>query len=275
MSFKIIDTGGNGGFILRNTNGSGLFTITQNFITEQTQSSSPSYTTSSLVLNLDAYEYIGTGDWMDLTNNSNDATGVLTPTYQTLQSGSFYLSGGGIIETDNVESFSILDNPTLDNMSAISIEMWIKIDSVRGIESANMLFSKRDNNANGYVGFFTTSGYIFRIGTSSPTQLFWSTTPVTGSWQQIMITVGSSGGKVYRNGVEVQDSPLYVGNFGNINTAASLLIGDVNPYNSGLYGFSGNISIFRIYNRILSLSEIQQNYNSIKDRYVFIPVTIP
>jgi hypothetical protein len=268
MSLKIINTGGDGGLTITNTGGVGSFTLTQSVITEPTQSlPTSSYTTASLVLNLDAYEYIGSGNWLDLTDNSNDATIVQTPTYSTNESGSFDLNGGSITATGQVDSFSITDNSTLDNMSSISIEMWIKIDSIQGVGSANMLFSKRAVNTNGYVGFFTTAGYIFRIGTTSPTQLSWSTTPVTGSWQQIVITVGASGSKVYRNGVEVQDSPLYVGNFGNINTAANLLIGDVNPNNSGLYGFDGKVSVFRMYNTVLSPTDVEKNYNSIKNRY--------
>lgn len=268
MSLKIINTGGNGGLTIKNTGGVGSFILTQSIPTEQTGSeTTQSYTTGSLVLNLDAYSYIGSGNWLDLTDNSNDATLVQTPTFSTNESGSFDLNGGSITLTGQVDSFSISDNSTLDNMSAISIEMWMRIDTIQGVGSPNMLFSKRALNTNGYVGFFTNSSYTFRIGTTSPTQLSWVTSPTTGSWQQIVITVGSGGSKVYRNGIEVQDSPTYVGNFGNINTAANLVIGDINPNNSGIFGFDGKMSVFRMYNKILSSIEVQQNFDVIKNRY--------
>lgn len=268
MSLKIINTGDNGGLTIKNTGGVGSFTLIQNTTTTPIDSEpTASYSTGSLVLNLDAYEYAGSGNWLDLTNNSNDAILVQTPTFSTNESGSFDLNGGSITATGQVDSFSISDNSTLDEMTAISIEMWIKIDTIQGVGSPNMLFSKRALNTNGYVAFFTNSSYTFRIGTSSPTQLSWVTSPTTDSWQQIVITVGSSGSKVYRNGIEVQNSPTYVGNFGNINTVANLVIGDINPNNTGIFGFDGKISIFRMYNKILSPTEVQQNFDAIKNRY--------
>lgn len=231
------------------------------------QDSLPLYSTNGIILNLDAGEYIGNGNWLDLTVNGNDATSIQSPTYSTSQGGYFDLNGGSITATGQVDSFSVSDDSTLDTMTSMSIEMWINTDTIQGTTSPNLLFSKRSLTSNGYIGFFTSTGYTFRIGTSSPSQLSWVTTPITGSWQQIVITVGDVGSKVYRNGSEVQNSPSYFGNFANIDTNVSLLIGDVNPNATGVNGYDGKISVFRIYNRILTSSEILQNYNSIKDRY--------
>lgn len=230
----------------------------------------PSYVTTGLVLNLDAAEYGGSGNWLDLTSNGNDGTAVQSPTYFTSQSGYFDFNGGSITATGQVDSFSILDDSTLDTMNSMSIEMWINTDTVQGTTSPNLLFSKRSTTSNGYIGFFTSASYTFRIGTTSPTQLVWSVPPVTGSWQQLAITVGSGGSSVYRNGSLVQTSS-YTGNFGNINTGADLLIGDVNPNATGVNGYDGKVSVFRIYNRVLSSSEVLQNYDAIKDRYFTDP----
>lgn len=233
---------------------------------------SPLYTTNGLILNLDASGYIGNGNWLDLTVNGNDATSVQSPTYSSNQSGYFDFNGGSITATGQVDSFSISDDSTLDTMNSMSIEMWINTDSVQGLStSPNLLFSKRETTSNGYIGFFTSASYTFRIGTASPSQLTWSVPPVTGSWQQLVITVGSgSGGNVYRNGSLVQTS-TYTGSFGNINTNANLLIGDVNPNASGVYGYDGKISIVRVYNRVLSSADILQNYDAVKDRYFTTP----
>lgn len=233
-----------------------------------TDVSSPiEYSVSGLVLNLDASQYIGSGNWLDLTVNGNNAIAVQTPTYSSNQGGYFDFNGGSITATGQVDSFSISDNSTLDTMSSMSIEMWFNIDAVQGITNPNLLFSKRSLTSNGYIGFFTSGSYTFRIGTASPTQLSWSVPPTIGSWQQLVITIGSdSGGNIYRNGTLVQTS-AYTGNFGNINTGASLLIGDVNPNATGVNGFDGKISIFRIYNKVLSSTDVLQNYNSVKDRF--------
>jgi len=226
--------------------------------------------TAGLVLNLDAansssYGGIGTL-WSDLSPEGNNANMVNTPTFISIPEKYFTFDGGSITATGQVDSFSIPDSNSLDVLSSISIEMWIKINQVQGVGSANMLFSKRAANTNGYVGFFTNSAFVFRIGTSSPTQLSWSTTPSTGVWQQILITVGAGGSKIYQNGIEVVNS-AYVGNFANINTAANLLIGDVNPNNSSLFGYKGDMSIFRMYNTILSASDVVQNFDAVKNRY--------
>lgn len=226
--------------------------------------------TAGLILNLDAANdssYAGTGTlWGDLSSEGNNATMVNTPTFVTSPNRYFTFDGGSITATGQVDSFAINDDASLDTLSSLSIEMWLNINQVQGIGSANMLFSKRAVNTNGYVGFFTNNSFVFRIGTISPTQLLWSTTPSIGVWQQIVITVGSIGSKVYHNGIEVVDS-AYVGNFSNIDTNANLLIGDVNPNNSGLFGYKGDISVFRMYNTILSSSDVSQNYNAIINRY--------
>lgn len=226
--------------------------------------------TDGLVLNLDVWNldsYGGVGNtWFDISENTNNATKVQTPTFVDSTQKYFQLDGGSITATGQVDSFSILDNSTLDQINGITVEMWININSIQSVSGANMLFSKRTINTNGYVGFFTSSSYVFRIGTSSPSQLSWSTTPQTNVWQQLVITVGSGGSKIYHNSNEVVSS-IYTGNFGNINTSANLLIGDINPNNSGIFGFLGGISIFRMYDRVLDSSEVLWNYNINKEKF--------
>lgn len=264
MPITLSSTSKNGSLTISNVNNRfGGLTLVQ---------SNPSYVTDGLVLNLDAAQYGGSGNWLDLTVNGNDGTAVQTPTYSSNQSGYFDFDGGSITATGQVDSFSISDDSTLDTMNSMSIEMWINTDTVQGLStSPNLLFSKRETTSNGYIGFFTSASYTFRIGTASPTQLSWSVPPVTGSWQQLVITVGSgSGGNVYRNGSLVQTS-TYTGSFGNINTSANLLIGDVNPNATGVYGYDGKISVVRVYNRVLSSTEVLQNYDTIKDRYFTSP----
>lgn len=228
----------------------------------------PDIVTNSLILHLDAADkqsYAGSGNiWRDLIF-SNNATQVQSPTYSSNKQ--FDFDGGAITATGQVDSFSITDTAILDSMNAITFEMWIRISTVQGVGLANMLFSKRSVNTNGYVGFFTSSAFVFRVGTASPTQLSWSVTPTTSIWQQIIATVDSNGGNIYRNGIQVASDASYVGNFSNINTSANLVIGDVNPDNSGLFGFNGSMSIFKIYSRALSPIEVLTNYNSRKGRF--------
>jgi hypothetical protein len=216
--------------------------------------------TNNLVLNLDATDYSGSGNWLDTSGNNNDASLQGTPGYSSSQGGFFDL-----IPAEG-DFFSIVDSATLDSMTEITVEMWINIDTVNPA-GPNMLFSKRATTNDGYVGFFTTTGWTFRFGTGTGTGLTYSTAPSTGVWQQAAATIGSAGSKFYINGAEVTSS-VYTGNSANINTAAALDLFEVNPRPQvGPVRMDGKVSVFRIYSDTLSAAEVLQNYNTVAGRY--------
>ena len=216
--------------------------------------------TAGLVLSLDAADYSGSGDWLDETNNNNDAVAQGTPVYSSNDGGYFDL-----VRTDS-DWFSIADSDSLDTMTAITIEMWIRPDDNLDT-SPTMLLSKRSTVSDGYVGFFTTGGYTFRAGTGTGTGLTYGTGPTTGAWQQVVATIGASGSALYVNGIEVATS-VYTGDFGNIATTASLDIFQVNPRpQTGPRLFDGRVGIVRIYSTFLTDTDVQQNYDAIKSRY--------
>jgi hypothetical protein len=161
--------------------------------------------------------------------------------------------------------FSIADSATLDSMSSITVETWINIDTVAA--DPNMLLSKRTTASNGYVGFFTTTGWTFRFGTGAGTGLTYAAAPATGVWQQIVVTIGTGGSKFYINGVEVATS-AYTGDSNNVNTTAALDLFEVNPRpQTGPVRMDGKVSVFRIYSSVLSAAEVTQNYNAVAGRY--------
>lgn len=213
-----------------------------------------------LVLDLDAASYSGSGNWLDNTSNNNDAALQGSPVYNSASGGYFDLVPG------DSDWFSISDSLSLDAMSQISIQMWINIDTVNA-SGPNMLFSKRSTTSDGYVGFFTTTGWTFRFGTGTGTGLTYSSTPSTGSWQQIVATIGSSGSVMYINGSQVTSS-VYTGNSANINTNAALDLFQVNPRpQTGPVTMDGKTSIVKIYNGILTSSEVLDEFNNYKSRY--------
>jgi hypothetical protein len=216
--------------------------------------------TTNLVLNLDAADYSGSGNWLDSTDNNNDAVAQGTPVHSTSDGGYFDL-----VRTDG-DWFSIADSSSLDSLSAISIEMWIRPDDNLDT-SPTMLLSKRDVVSNGYVGFFTTGGYTFRAGTGTGTGLTYSTGPTVSAWQQVVATIGASGSVLFINGVQVTTN-AYTGNFANVDTTASLDLFQVNPRPQvGPRTFDGRVGIVRIYSTSLSGSEVAQNYDAVKSRY--------
>ena len=216
--------------------------------------------TTDLILDLNASNYSGIGDWQDATANNLDAVAVQTPTYSTNNGGYFDLNGGSITGSVGlVDSFEIADNSKLESgFAAVSFEIYFWIDTVQ-TPGANLMFDKRSATTNGFVGFFNNTGYNFRVGTASPSQITYTTTPVTNAWQHIIVTVSSGGSKIYLDGVEVASS-AYAGNFSAIDSPNSLRIGDVGFGNTGIFGLDGRIKIFRIYNKALTSSEVLAKY---------------
>ena len=229
-------------------------------------SPSPSPLSATVVLDLDASLYSGSGDWLDNSGNNNDAFLTGTPTYVASGGDYFDLDGGATSGPGTRDSFGVTDDTTLDTMSSISFEMWINIDTIQGTGSPNLLYGKRTSSSDGYIGFFTNTGYTFRAGTASPSQFSYSTTPTTGSWQHIIVTIGGSGSKMYINDTEVASSG-YTGNFGNIDTITTLRIGDISIGAVGVNAFDGKIGLFRIYDGILSSTDVTTRWNATKSRF--------
>lgn len=215
---------------------------------------------ATLVLELDANTYSGSGDWQDGTVNNNDAVLQGSPSWSSANSGYFDLVPG------DGDFFSISDASVLDSMSEMSVELWINIDTVSA-SGPNMLYSKRGTTSDGYVAFFSTTGWTFRFGTGTGTGLTYSSAPTTGSWQQIVATIGSAGSKLYINATEVASSG-YTGNSANINTSASLDLFNVNPRPQvGPVTMDGKVSIFKMYNGVLTPAEVTSEFDAYKSRY--------
>ena len=222
----------------------------------------PAPALATLVLGLDAVGYSGSGDWQDSTANNNDAVLQGSPAFVDAVGDGDYFD---LVPGDG-DFFTISDDSVLDSMTEISFLMWINIDAISS-SGPNMLFSKRSTISDGYVGFFTTTGWTFRFGTGTGTGLTYGTAPTTGVWQQIVVTIGSGGSKMYINNAEVVSS-AYTGTSANVNTAAALDLFEVNPRpQTGPVRMDGKVSVFEIYDGILTLAEVQSKYNNRKDRY--------
>lgn len=212
-----------------------------------------------LVMSLDAANYSGSGAWLDSTANSNDATLVGTPEY-TAAAPTFF----DLVPAEG-DFFTVADSATVDTMTEVSFEMWINIDTV--VANPNMLFSKRSTTSDGYVGFFTTTGWFFRFGTGVGTGLTYAAAPATGVWQHVVATIGSSGSVLYINGVSVAAS-AYTGDSTNVNTTAVLDLFEVNPRpQTGPVRMDGKVAVFNIYNGVLDSTTVAANYAAASTRF--------
>jgi hypothetical protein len=97
-----------------------------------------------------------------------------------------------------------------------------------------------------------------------------TTTMDTGKWMNVAYTIENSYLKLYKNGQLVFSNTVA----GLSGLCDQLWTGTFTPLYGGKY--NGRISNFQVYNRVLSASEIQENYTKTKARYYDIPdITLP
>jgi len=220
---------------------------------------SPKIITDGLVLYLDAANpksiVSGSTTWNDLTTNFNNGTLVNGPTYSLTNSGNIVFDG----TDDNIQ----LGNASkFISGSSITVDTWVK---------TNVTGSYKKIFFTGNQGTQTINGVYLSIG-PSPFQTFFgvkTTTAVTATYTTNIstntytnLTGTYDGTNVYLfvNGVLVAQQPQT----GNINSSG---IARISGYDNNTENWDGNIASFKIYNRTLSTLEIQQNYNTLKNRF--------
>jgi len=216
--------------------------------------------TNGLVLYLDAanlvsYPQSGT-TWYDMSGNNNNATLSNSPVYLNNQQNAYFTF-------DGVDDYAtIAYNST--TMSGWSSQQTICIWMYHNISSG-----RRNpwNQAYGGYGTWTheqggsINYYYGNAGTNAqPYTALSSATVTKNEWNCMCVTRDTTSVKWYRNGVlsASQSNP-----YGILSaTTANVTIGN------GYAGYwIGNISNVTAYNRALTASEIQQNFNAQRNRF--------
>jgi hypothetical protein len=218
----------------------------------------PKLVTNGLVFCVDAADknsYIGSGTtWTDVSGNAYNGTLTNGPTFN----GS---NGGGIV-FDGVDDYADFGN-VLASLTNLSLECFVKFGTQS--TSFNGIISKTLSNADGYEirtsngATSTTTIVEFRYVGDSASIGFGTLT--NGIWYHLVATGANGSQKTYINGVQAGSNTIALSPSANSN---SLVIGKL-AY-AGLYA-NMTMGCARIYNRALTASEIQQNYNSTKPRF--------
>ena len=227
----------------------------------------PTYVQSGLVFNLDATNYSGSGNWIDLTGNGGDAT---------LTNGmSFDAANGGSFAIDGADDFAQFPSTALvGGNGAFTNEFWFKWSGASGPQ---VIFGYGNDTGPNAVNVSTVTNNKFRFEFGSGAGIADSTTTInTGTWYHAAVAYDQSSVKVYINGVleattahSSANVPLsgYGGENGSIGALFSTW-GNVSANGTRRYGtFGGNVAVVRQYNRALNGTEIQFNYDASKDRY--------
>ena len=195
---------------------------------------------------LDKHSYPGTGTtWTDVIGG-NDGTFNSSPTWNS----SGYFDFNGYRSTHGNDS-------SLDLTSAITLSCWFNADDTSGFKC---WMGKGQNQT--YMIFFNGSKIRMRIGGNLTANAIDSSSDyTTGTWTNVVGTYDGSNMKIYINGSLDQTKARS----GTIPTnSANLGIGH-DGANS--LTFDGKIAASSIYNRALTLSEVQQNFNAQRGRF--------
>ena len=212
----------------------------------------PHIITDGLVLALDAANtksYPGSGTtWTDLSGNRNNGTLVNGPTFSSANVGSVVFDGVN-------QTVSITNNTTTQFSNTESWSFSLTTELLSQNTEYPSIFRKGSAAGTGLLLFYYSSGSISLKHNNS--QPFNFTVPMNRPFTYTATYSGSGAVKIYLNGVYRVDGPTMVG----VDTTNNLTLGSGDSYsNIRMYNFSK-------YNKALTASEIQQNYNALKSRF--------
>jgi hypothetical protein len=229
----------------------------------------PNIITNGLVLQLDAANaksYPGSGTtWRDLSQNGN--TGTLTTTGSVLPQ--YSTANGGSLLFDGASNYVTLGNSKFQYQDTFTVESFFNFPSIPNNpgSACDARYPVIYNHDYGYNLMMTNSGSIlWQIYNTVSTNATVATSgSQVGQWTH---AVG------YKSGTTMG---FYVnGNLVGTNTLTTNAVYYVNyPFVIGGFGLcgpnrfyaTGNIASVKVYNRVLSPSEIAQNYNATKARF--------
>jgi hypothetical protein len=230
--------------------------------------------TSGLVLCLDAanrksYPGIGTA-WTDLSGNGN--TGTLT---NMEVPGDYSTTNGGALTFDGVDEFVQINNPTTFHNQNFTISVWIN----PGVQDSNLISLMDFDHTAFFHGWVIQSenatgnrNYYLAWGTGGqfqPAGGFGNNIGIqitTSVWQNIVYSKNGTSLLGYSNGSQVFTPPTAGNSFVNYQSNKNVTI--AKSTNNAGREFNGSISQVSIYNRALTATEIAQNYNALKSRYI-------
>jgi len=223
--------------------------------------SGPNIVEDNLLFAVDAANvksYPGSGTTLfDLSGNKHHSVEFLNMDSTNWTGESFDLNG-----TDEEIKF----NQVTTNTNSFSVECWANWDVLGN--------GKVPFGCGGFFRFYyNTSSYLtFWIRETGGGATNTITEPVpnvsTGQWYQLVGTCqGGSGGslKIYSNGVLRNSKSITFNVDTGIGAVDNMRIG--NAFNGANSKFNGKVAIARGYDKVLTASEVLQNFNALKGRF--------
>jgi hypothetical protein len=218
-------------------------------------SNGPTVVTNGLVLSLDAGDrnsYVsGSITWFDLAGSSNP-TLYNGPTFNT---GSF-----GSIVFDGVDDYAQTTGPQYTDQ--VSFVCWFKTSSNQGNRYL-MGMAKTLGGNNGFdlvLDPDSIGSYI--VTTNGLTNPRYTVNYYNNVWHMTVTTYNGTNARFYYDGVLQSTTSIT----GNVDIESTRLLG-IGAWANGAAQANASIAVAQFYNRALSASEVQQNYNALKGRF--------
>lgn len=218
---------------------------------------SPSIVTSGLVLCLDAANprsYPGAGSiWNDASGNGNNGTLINGVVYNS--------SNLGNLVFDGIDDKVVLTNNFL-NLEQSSFTF-------------DFIFKTSQTGTNVIIGKYSGVGADYWVGIQS-SKLVWSFGSPTKADIPSLNNVNDNTYKIAQAIYDKQNAKTYLyvngalQNTGSVPATITSATGDLvlSAFGSvGTFLWAGALASFKIYTRVLSEQEIQQNYNATRGRY--------
>lgn len=216
---------------------------------------------SGLVLHLDAgnpASYSGSGTtWNDLSGNGSNVT---------LSNTTFSSANGGSIVFNGTTSYADF-TANIGNTSVVSVEMWVKTNSLTSPTGMYFGFGVYDVwTSGGNIGYNTSAGDLHGVTSSQADYL-----GIVGGWRHLVFIMNAgskTNNKIYVNGESQTMNQIY-GTFGTVNSNFNAGIGRISSWSNDLnWRMNMNVANFKVYKRELTQQEITNNFNANKSRFI-------
>jgi hypothetical protein len=192
----------------------------------------------------------------DLIGN-NTGTAAATPIFENTNAGVFKMDGGD--DYINIGRPDVLN--FIGQTDAFSISAWVKPTS-----TSPTIYSFGASASTRQIQYtiYSDTQLAIRVGGSDSISSAGGITSLTdGNWHYVTTTVpaASSGVLFYHN------SNLLTNHSSVIGTATNSADANIGARTNGSYTFEGRMGPLHVYNKVLSLAEIQQNYRALKGRF--------
>lgn len=221
--------------------------------------------TDSLVLYLDTAilaSYPGTGTvWTDLSGSGNDLTLTNSPTFLT--------SDGGYLLFNGTNQYASRNSPVSTKIISYSMCIFIRPSVLNVLSIAVHNGAERSGTANGYgLGIGSGNGNAGSNLQGIHNGLTWLdpgyTFPSTNAWYYLVVTRDSGGTtRWYVNTTQTSNTSVATPATPSLNFS----VGNWDPSQTTTRYFTGGISVVQFYDKQLSQSEINQNFDVLRGRY--------